>query len=140
MQTNNSQQPCAALTNSQQPCAAPIQWDEAPTSQELCAALTTKSFSDLTAGQIYIVNPVKIVVTKFGPKLLLEVERQDDPKHESFSVFAPTFYRERVSKTCGKVMVRHLMRYNGMEFRSNKKIHSYNVATLHPEEELIPME
>ena len=104
-----------------------ITWEE-ETSELIYSQ--TKNFGDLDTTVTYKVTPVKIVVRKYGPQLLIEVEDRKDPKHESFPVFAPSNYRERVKQLCGTTMQPHLLRYHGMDVKNSKKMHNYQIGKI----------
>ena len=110
--------------------AVQVQWEEETTEETYSKAL---AFGELDTKIVYKVTPVKVIVRKYGPQLLMEVEDMDDIKHESFPVFAPNNYRERVKKLCDSSMVPHMLKYNGMELKNSRKVHSYRVGLLQAE-------
>lgn len=86
----------------------------------------TLKFSDLTPGMTYKVIPVKSISTKYGLQFIVEVT--DPETNESFQVFTPNNYKDRVRRLCGTCMVTHMLKYEGLSTYKGRKIHEYKIG------------
>ena len=96
-------------------------WDVEEDNVELVKA---KSFKDMVPAK-YKVTPLRIIMTKHGKRLILELQNTKCEK-DTFQAFAPATYFHRLQRKCGDHEHIHGLNYKGLKTIPGKTYEGYD--------------